>query len=191
MKFLMTNPCCRLPVLVLLLVGLGACSWLDSYTGPYGRKHIEDADLVRVSYHTADQLLRQVPWLRSKKRPVIAATIVNINALEDSSALGRMLTEQISSRFAQDGVAVVEMKMRHDVFIKERAGEFMLSRSVREISHSHDAAAVLAGTYAVGKNSVYVNARLIRAADNRVVAAYDFRLPLGPDTKAMLGPVLR
>jgi hypothetical protein len=50
----------------------------------------------------------------------------------------------------------------------------------------HNAAAVIAGTYAVGRNNVYVSARLIRAADNLIIASHDYALPLGPDTKALL-----
>jgi len=45
---------------------------------------------------------------------------------------------------------------------------------------------VIAGTYAVGRQSVFVNARLIRATDNLVLASYDYVLPLGPDAKALI-----
>jgi hypothetical protein len=62
----------------------------------------------------------------------------------------------------------------------------MLSREVQNLSRLHNAAAVIAGTYAVGRNNVYVSARLIRAADNLIIASHDYALPLGPDTKALL-----
>ena len=45
---------------------------------------------------------------------------------------------------------------------------------------------MIAGTYAVARQSVYVTARLIRATDNLVLAAYDYVLPLGPDARALV-----
>ena len=81
---------------------------------------------------------------------------------------------------------MVEIKMRNNIFIKEGAGEFALSRSIREISQSHNAAAVIVGTYAVARQSVFVQARLIRAIDNLILSSYDYILPLGPDAKALL-----
>ena len=100
--------------------------------------------------------------------------------------MGRMIAEQISSRFAQDGFTMVEMKLRRNVFIQQQGGEFVLSREVQNLSQVHNAAAVIAGTYAVGRRTVYINARLVRAADNLVLAAYDYSMPLGPDAKALL-----
>ena len=147
---------------------------------------VVDSDIVAASYVAADSLLEQVPYLREGQHPLLTATFVNVNSLENSSSLGRIVAEQISSRFAQRGFTMVEMKLRNNVFIEENAGEFVLSRSVQEISQAHNAAAVIAGTYAVGRQSVYINARLVRAADNLVLAAYDYTLPMGPDTRALL-----
>jgi TolB-like protein len=169
-------------LLASLILGMVGCAV------PYepSRSAIQDEDLVTNSYKAADALLNQAPWLKENRQPLITATFVNVNALENSSALGRMIAEQVASRFAQQGFTMIEMKLRNNIFIKEGAGEFVLSRSVRDLSKTHNASAVVAGTYAAGRNSVYVSARLIRATDNLIVAAYDYSLPLGPDTKALL-----
>jgi len=145
-----------------------------------------DTDLVEASYQAADNMLQQAPWLRQSRQPLLTATFVNVNSLENSSGLGRITAEQVASRFAQQGFTMIELKLRNDIFVKQEAGEFVLSRSVQDISRHHNVAAVVAGTYAVGKNSVYVSARLIRAADSLILAGYDYSLPLGPDTKALL-----
>lgn len=150
------------------------------------RPIIQDADLIGQNYQAADALLTRAPWLRERREPLLSATFVDINNLEMSSGLGRVIGEQLGSRFAQQGFTVVEIKMRNNIFVQEGAGEFALSRSVREISQSHNAAAVIAGTYAVGRQSVFVNARLIRATDNLVLASHDYVLPLGPDAKALI-----
>jgi TolB-like protein len=150
------------------------------------RPIIQDANLVEANYGAADALLARTPWLKERREPLLAATFVDINNLETSSGLGRVIGEQIGSRFAQQGFTVIEIKMRNNIFVAEGTGELMLSRSVKEISQSHNAAAVIAGTYAVARQSVYVNARLIRATDNLVLAAYDYVLPYGPDARALV-----
>lgn len=147
---------------------------------------IHDSDIVSASYAAADRLIAQASWIQRDAQPVLVASLVNINALESSSAFGRIAAEQISSRLAQQGLTVIEMKTRNNVFIEQDNGEFVLSRSVRDLSRAHRAAALAAGTYAVGRESVYVSTRLIRALDGVVIASYDYTLPLGPDTRALL-----
>jgi TolB-like protein len=174
----------RLLTILCVFVLIAGCAGTGSNTADSRRQH--DKDLVGESYYSADALLSQVPWLKENRQPLLTGTFVNINSLEDSSALGRIVADQISSRFAQQGFTMVELRLRRNVFIKTNAGEFMLSREVRKLSRLHNAAAVIAGTYAVGRNNVYVSARLIRDADNLIIASYDYDLPLGPDTKALM-----
>lgn len=170
-------------VFIFIAVGLGGCAqWRSTNTTAAE----DDLDLIISSYQAADALLAQVPWLKQQRRPLLTATFVNVDSLETSSGLGRMVAEQVAARFVQKGFTVIEVKLRGNVFVKENAGEFVLSRSVNEISQTHNVAAVIAGTYAVGRNSIYVNARLIRAADSLVLAAYDYTLPMAPDTRALL-----
>ena len=149
-------------------------------------QRVADSDLVSQSYAAAEALLKQVPWLKENRQPLLQGTFVNVDNMEDSSAMGRIVAEQISSRFAQEGFTMIEMKLRRNVYIQQFGGEFVLSREVQNLSQVHNAAAVIAGTYAVGRRTVYINARLIRAADNLVLAAHDYSMPLGPDAKALL-----
>ncbi|MCB1823597.1 MAG: hypothetical protein KDJ54_03065 [Candidatus Competibacteraceae bacterium] len=179
------NMILRGAVALLAILGLGIVGCASTDDAPT-RPVIRDANLVEQNYGAADALLMRTPWLKERNEPLLAATFVDINNLETSSGLGRVIGEQIGSRFAQQGFTVVEVKMRNNIYVAEGAGEFALSRSVKEISQSHNAAAVIAGTYAVGRQSVFVNARLIRATDNQVLASHDYVLPLGPDARALV-----
>lgn len=167
------------------VVNVSGCATFFDESVP-ARSIVQDADLIGANHSAADALLTRAPWLKERRDPLLAATFVDINNLETSSGLGRVIGEQIGSRFTQQGFTVVEIKMRSNIFIKEGSGEFALSRSIREISQSHNAAAVIAGTYAVGRQSVFVQARLIRATDNLILASYDYALPLGPDVRALV-----
>jgi TolB-like protein len=171
---------------LLVAFSLGMLGCASSSDDVPVRPIIQDANLVDANYQAADALLTRAPWLKERRDPLLAATFVDINNLETSSGLGRVIGEQLGSKFAQQGFTVVEIKMRNNIFVKEGLGEFALSRSIKDISQSHNAAAVIAGTYAVARQSVFVQARLIRATDNLILASYDYVLPLGPDAKALL-----
>lgn len=170
-------------LLIALSLGIMGCA---SQSSVPPRAAVEDSDLVATNYKAADALLERAPWLKEDRAPLLTATFVNINSLEDSSALGRIMAEHFASRFAQQGFTMIEMKMRNNIFIKEGGGEFVLSRAVRELSQAHDASAVVTGVYAIGRTSTYVTVRLIRATDNLILASYDYTLPLGPNVKALL-----
>ncbi len=143
--------------------------------------------IIGASYTAADSLIERAKNIRlHRDRPILATSFVNIDNVKASSTFGRMLGEQMGSRFAQHGYNVVEMKMRSSIFVQEQTGELMLSRQLREISLQHNAYAVLVGTYAQGKRRVYVTAKLVRAENNIILASYDYELPIGPDTKYLL-----
>jgi TolB-like protein len=169
----------------LLSLTLGACS--TKITG------IQDDNLVTTSYKAVDQLLNPIKNdpLRSydflPDKPIIVASFVNIDNVQESSRLGRILAEQFGSRLAQKGYQVIELKLRtNSVFIQEKSGEFMLSRELQDISMEHDAQAVIVGTYAEGSDTVYVTTKAVRAQNGVILSAYDYQLPLGPNTKSLL-----
>lgn len=142
-----------------------------------------DGNLVKVGYSMADKLADNAAQSIGPSDTLIVASFVNINNLEESSSFGRIIAEQIASRFAQRGQRVIEMKLRQNsIFISEGKGEFMLSRDLREISRTHNASAVVVGTYADGGDRLYVSARLVRPTDSIVISASDFGIPMQPNT---------
>jgi len=148
------------------------------------RPALTDADLVGQSYASADQLLQT--GLLKLGQPVLVASFVNVDDVKRSSSLGRLVAEQFGSRFSQKGYTVVEMKLANSVYMSSEQGELLLSREVGEISRKFQAQAVLVGTYAVGKEHVFVTAKLVRAADSVILASTDYKLPMGPDTKRLV-----
>lgn len=145
----------------------------------------KDANMIAETHKAANRLTAQATYLQNELKPVLITSIANITDLDSSSALGLMVSEQIGNRIAQYGFPVIDLRTREDVKVRENTGEFMLSRDVQRISRQHAAGAVLLGTYAVGRNSVYISTRLVRPDDNRVIASYDFSLPMGPDVAKM------
>jgi hypothetical protein len=118
--------------------------------------------------------------------PVLVATIVNVNDLSRSAPLGRTLSEQYASHMAASGFNVKEVKLRGDVFVKEGAGELLLSREIKDIARSHNAALVLVGTYSAAASYTYVSLKLVRTEDSRIVRGYDYALPNDRDVQRLL-----
>jgi TolB-like protein len=138
-----------------------------------------NGDLVSSSYAIADCLEARLTQNLRRDDPIIVASFVNVNDLENSSTLGRIVAEQIASRFAQKNYHVIEMKLRRkSVFIQEGKGEYLLSRDIKELSSDHQAGAVIVGTYAKGFDRLYLSARIVRPTDNVVIAACDSGLPM-------------
>lgn len=139
-----------------------------------------------TNYSAADQLLKQLDGKLTPNQPLIVATLVNINHLEQSSTFGRLISEQVSSKFSQAGLQVVEMKLRDNIFMKQDQGELMLTRNVKNIAHSYDAQAVVVGTYAESDRLVYVNLKVIQPQTDIILAVYNYVLPKNNGVNAML-----
>ncbi len=178
MKYLIAVP--LLAMSLLLMVG---CESLPSNAT---RNDVKDADILGTSHKAANALIAKAGKQLQSGRPVIAASFVSIDNLFQSSSFGRIVSQQVSSQFSNKGFAVVEMLLRKNVYIKSQSGEFLLSREIQNISAEHNAQAVIVGTYAQGRNSLFVTAKVIDAASNIVIASHDYVLPMGPDTSYML-----
>ena len=173
-----------------LLPMLGACVPAPGdYSTPalYETRFVppSDIDVARVSYAAADHLMNQVGEPLDPSKPILVASLADIDDLERSSAFGRMVGEQLGSRLSQLGYTVVETKLRSTMATNPN-GEFVLSRDARRISGTHAAQVVLAGTYTPGETEVYVNLRLVRLADSKVIASFGYSLPAGPNTRSLI-----
>jgi len=167
---------------------LGACA-----TGAY-YYDAGESNLIRGNYAATDVLVTGGK-IAATGGPLLVATVVDIDQLERSSTLGRLISEHVASRLAQKGYIVTELKMRDPVYMRTPEGELMLSREVREISAKHGAQAVAVGTYASdtsGRNGVvFVSLKLVRPGDNTILGASDYALVLSRGGYGMLRTVAR
>ena len=145
-----------------------------------------DVDVMSVNYAAVDSLLEKLPVELDEDSPILVASFVNLDNLEESSTFGRLISEQFSSRFKQKGYTTLEMKLRTTVFIKQRSGEFLLSRELSDIGTKHRAQAVVVGTYAPASRKVYLTVRVINVASGQILASHDYRLPMTADVFKML-----
>lgn len=146
---------------------LGGCSSLGMHNESAVSAE-RQSFVVSAAYNAVDTLLatQQISPIISPNgsKGVLVATVADINNLEKSSAFGRLITEQMSTRLAQLGVPVTEVKLRGNLYVNN-SGEFLLSRELKEMSSVQNADMVLVGTYANAGNAVYVTIKLVRASD--------------------------
>ncbi len=166
--------------LMAFLILLAGCA--QNYQYRYIKPVEKKQDIIDISYEATDVLIQNLSVDIPKRIPLMATSFANIDNLEESSTLGRLLSEQIASRMSQKGYSVVEIKLSQEsLFFKERTGEFILSRKLENISSEFNAHYVIVGTYSVGGASVYVSARIVRVSDNLIVSSSDFKLQSDSD----------
>lgn len=171
-------------VLALPLL-LAACST------PSGKEEgnystISSNQFIDANYKAADSLRHQLTGKLSADKPLIMATIVNIDALEQTTTLGRLVSEQLSTRLAQGGLSMVEMKLRNNVYLKRNQGELMLTREIGEVATAHNAQAIVVGSYAETSDMVFINVKVIQPNTNFVLAGQDYVLAKESIVRSML-----
>ncbi len=173
---------------VLLPLSLGGC---DRYTStPFDSPPSQGVQMA--SYEAADKLAGQSLNVVTRETPIAVGTLSDINDIESSSALGRMIAEQVGARFVQLGYTVSEIKLRADINVQQPndgtagAGEYMTSRNREQLAAHTNARAVISGTYAVAGENILVNLRLIDVNTARILAAHDYSMPMNEDTRRLL-----
>ncbi|MEQ1600932.1 MAG: FlgO family outer membrane protein [Methylophilaceae bacterium] len=141
---------------------------------------------IRENYKAADALLAQLSGKLRAEQPLIIATTVNINALEQSSTLGRLISEQVAARFSQSGLKLIEIKFRDSMYVKQDQGELMLTREINEIARKQNSQAVIVGTYGESTDDVFVNLKVIQPNTNIVLAVHDFAIPKNKNVISLL-----
>ncbi len=173
--------CISAVVFAILLFGCGRPAVEFSDITP------SNPDLIRVSYRIVNNLENNLKTPISPDDAIIVASFVNINNLKISSTFGRLMAEQIGSRLAQKGYKVIEMKLRHSsVFIEKGQGEFLLSRDIMDIGQTHNASAVVVGTYGCTDNKIYISTRIINPENSVILASDDSEIIANEDQQASL-----
>jgi TolB-like protein len=163
---------------------LAACSSTPREETNYAT--VSSNQFIASNYTAADALLSQLNGKLLADKPLIMATVVNIDALEQTTTLGRLVSEQVSSRLSQGKLNMLEMKLRNNLYLKRGQGEMMLTREIGQVAQTHDAQAVVVGSYAETSDMVFVNIKVIQPNTNFVLAAHDYALAKEGIVRSML-----
>ncbi len=143
-------------------------------------------DMKRVTYTAVDLMVRNLGIRLPKRHTILPTSFVDQNDLSQTSPLGRRIAIQMASRFSQLGYSLLEIKLRKNIFIQNRQGEFILSRDLDKIRTKQNVQVALTGSYVVAQNAVHVTAQLVRLQDQVVLTSYDFTLPMNQNVRSLL-----
>lgn len=150
-----------------------------------------DFNLQKKNHRAAKFLIKGANERLALDTPIVVATVSNLNELETSSDLGRVISDHIMTYMVREGYNnVSEIRLRRSLYLREMderaSGEFLLSRDARAIAETRQAGAAVTGTYAVARNEVLVSLRLIEVVSGKVLSSYDYRIPIDSDIERLL-----
>jgi len=171
---------------ITLVVLLNGCSYFNEtrLENSLGK----DVNLINYSYDIADDLVKSAyPALIPRQRgmAILTTTFVDNNDLEQTSHFGRILQDNIGSRFVQKGYVVHEVKLRKELMIEPGSGETMLSRNIDLLTQTQKAQALLVGTVSQAQRTMYISARLINPIDSTIISSRNYRLYMDKNVLAM------
>jgi len=147
-----------------------------------------DGNLIELSYTAVDQLLLHLPQPLPRGSVVVINSLINVNDLGQSLSFGRIVSEQISSAFQLNGYRVMGMELPTEVFVKNEAGILQLPEKTKEALTAIGATVIVIGSYAPGRNNVYVSLRMVDFSNQTIVSSTDYQVAMGPDAKALVMP---
>jgi hypothetical protein len=165
----------------LLLATLYGCSW-NRY------QEVKDTNLIEASLDATDKLRDKLARMVPPHSLIVVSTLLNVDNLNQTSAFGRIVSDQIASAFHDAGHEIIGMEMPIDLFVMQEGGELALSGDTKAKLRKQQAAVLVGGVYAAGKKNTYVSLRVIDVFSKRVISTYDFSVPMGPDAKLLLEP---
>jgi len=115
-----------------------------------------------------------------KKSIIIVTTFTKIDNLNETSKLGKILTQNTISSLVNQNLQVVELHLRKNNIIKmNRNGTFILSNDTKKVIDNRKANAILVGNYSIISNKeVYVNIKLINPTTGIIISSIDYTTAL-------------
>jgi TolB-like protein len=182
----------RIHLVLCLALGLSGCAF-DPFSDPFLGPGPE-ARLLKLNQGAADTLaaglkdrIKEMKAGRAVVLPdtILVTSLVDVSDVKRTTPFGRMCAEQIAARLVDQGYTVPELKMAEVIRVSDGdahanwgAGEFALSRDVRDLAAARNASIIVVGTYAVGDQQILVTVRAVDATTSQIVVAKSYTTPL-------------
>lgn len=174
-------------IVQMVIMTMFICSCAVNPDQPFSPTHQPEPSLFDYSYKGCEILLQRATAQLDRNRDILVASFVNADNLNESSTFGRAVADYCITYFVTQGYKLSEIKLRDNLLVKQDAGEFMLSRNLKNILLNHNVHAVIVGTYSIGSDNVYVTAKIVNPVDGVIISAVDYRIKMTPDIRKMLG----
>ncbi|MDL2267057.1 hypothetical protein LJC46_03605 [Desulfovibrio sp. OttesenSCG-928-G15] len=197
---------CLLPLLLALGVLLGACGTKDDgFTVQREEEDRMEATSDGIEYkeghsgyvaarelrlkarELGEQLVANIQDCSLQGTVALPVSFVNLNDFNETSSFGRLMAEQMFFELNQRGYPVREYRTNGSIQPSPRAGEFTLSRELGRVNARAGNSVIVLGTYSQTDGAVFVNARLVRPRDGRVLRTASIVLDANDTVVALLG----
>lgn len=168
---------------VLTLLLLSGCTALMAT----GQGRSIEGLLTESSYGAADMLIQQSRTLISTDTPLAIGVLTDLDSPNEQTNFGRMVAEQIASRFVQLGYNVTAAPGTGEPppSVSGAQGGYGQGGYASRQGTDKAGPSVITGTYAVARNAILVNLRIVESASGKVVAAFDYPVTLTRDVREL------
>lgn len=154
---------------------VSACSGVVLQSGFFSAQEVNFSE---SSYGAADMLAQQSRSFVTPETPLQIGRLSDMRAPQKMTAFGRIIASHVGSRFVQLGYNVVTA-MPVPVSVPGQEPQNGMVQGM-------PGGAMITGQYAIARRDVIVNLQVIDGQSGRVLAAYDYSLPLTADIKALM-----
>jgi len=172
--------------LFTLLINIIALSGCSSVFRSYKTQGYLNTDLIEASYKASSQLQDKFTRIIPKDSIILVSTLLNVKNLKETSAFGRIISNQIATSLHDSGYQIIGMDLPADLFMMKDDGELQLSENDKVRLKQYKSVIIVGGVYAPGKQNTYVTLRAVDRFTKQVIASTDFSVALGPDVKLLL-----
>lgn len=139
-------------------------------------------NVTEYNYSAADDLVGQARGNLPLSTPIGIGVLypTNLKPNEKTPPFGQVSAEQIATRFVNLGYNIRDM----GIGLQESTN--LSERMWLERATVSGAVVILIGNYTVSDYDVLINVRLVDVKGGRVIAATNYRVPLGSDTYQLL-----
>lgn len=122
----------------------------------------------------AEQLDRNL-LSQHRGRKAVVTSMVDLNEVQNTNALGLMISEHLLHELAVRLWAVVDVRANVGLILNE-TGEFLLTRDSRRSHLNHSDGMVVTGTFMATTDGVLVNLKVLDAVTSQVLSTAQTRL---------------
>lgn len=148
-------------------------------------------NLADSSYAAVDMLAQQTKSRMTAGTPLKIAVLTDVTTPNETTAFGQQVSSQLGSRFVQLGYNVQSVPM-HPNMIESAAlspgaptplSGAPQARQMGQQPSMGRGDALVTGTYTRMKDTLQVNLKILQAPDQKIIAAYDYSLPMTRDLR--------
>lgn len=150
---------------------------------------VRKVNLTETSYAAADMLAQQSRARMTHQTPLRIAMLTDVTTPYEVTAFGQQVANQLGSRFVQLGYNVQSVPMPPALMPELSGGPKPGSANSPQpvqmgVSPSNGKGdAMVTGTYARNRDSIQVSLKILQGAEQNVIAAYDYALPMTRDLR--------